>query len=94
MNVFAKRNIIIPGPNGEKFRLNKDQGAALPAWAEKSAYLKALEKDGKVILSDSGRKRPKKPAEPPAEPPADPPQDPNSAGDPDAKPGGDQEEDS
>lgn len=73
MNVFSKRNIIIPGPNGEKFRLNKDQGATLPAWAENLPYLKALEKDGKVILSDGGRKKPKKPAGPPKEPPVNPP---------------------
>lgn len=66
MNVFSKRNIILPGPNGEKFRLKKDQGAALPAWAEKSAYLKALEKDGKIILSTAGgKKRGKNPADPP-----------------------------
>ena len=73
MNVFSKRNIILPGPNGEKFRLNKDQGTTLPAWAEESAYLRALEKESKVILSDSGKnkKKPKKPAEPPVEPPTE-----------------------
>ena len=72
MNIFSKRNIILPGPDGEKFRLNKDQGTTLPAWAEKSEYLKALEKEGKVILSDGGRKKPKKPAGQSVEPPKDP----------------------
>lgn len=54
MFVFSKRNIILPGPNGEKFRMPKDYMGAVPAWAEDSTYLKALMADGKVVLSESG----------------------------------------
>lgn len=55
MFVVSKRNIILPGPNGEKFRMPRDYMGPVPAWAEESAYLKALAEDGKVIISDSGR---------------------------------------
>lgn len=54
MFAVSNRNIILPGPDGERFRMPKGWMGPLPAWAEKSAYLKALAADGKVILSDSG----------------------------------------
>lgn len=54
MFVVSRRNIILPGPNGERFRMQKDYMGPVPAWAEDSAYLKALAADGKVILSTSG----------------------------------------
>lgn len=54
MFVVSKRNIILPSPNGEQFRMAKDYMGPVPAWAEDSAYLKALAADGKVILSASG----------------------------------------
>ena len=54
MFVVSKRNIILPGPNGERFHMPRDYMGPVPAWAEESAYLKALAADGKVILSDSG----------------------------------------
>ena len=54
MFVVSKRNIVLPGPNGEKFRMPKDYMGPVPAWAEDSVYLKALAADGKVIISDSG----------------------------------------
>ena len=54
MFVVSRRNIILPGPNGERFRMEKDYMGPVPAWAEDSAYLKALAADGKVILSASG----------------------------------------
>ena len=54
MFVVSKRNIILPGPDGEKFHMPKDYMGPIPAWAEDSAYLKALAADGKVIISDSG----------------------------------------
>ena len=73
MFVVSKRNIILPGPDGEKFRMPKDYMGPVPAWAEDSAYLKALEADGKVIISDSGTdkdfgKKEKKPKKPSKEP--------------------------
>ena len=57
MFVVSKRNIILPGPNGERFHMPRDYMGPVPAWAEESAYLKALAADGKVILSDSGTDR-------------------------------------
>lgn len=57
MFVVSKRNIILPGPDGEKFRMPRDYMGPVPAWAEESAYLKALAEDGKVIISASGRDR-------------------------------------
>lgn len=54
MFVVSKRNIILPGPNSEKFHMPRDYMGPVPAWAEESAYLKALAEDGKVIISDSG----------------------------------------
>lgn len=73
MIVVSKKNIILPGPNGEKFRMPKDYMGPVPAWAEKSAYLLALAEDRKVILSEEKSRRGKKPPEKLAEPPADPP---------------------
>ena len=57
MFVVSKRNIILPGPDGEKFHMPKDYMGLVPAWAEDSAYLKALAADGKVIISASGTDR-------------------------------------
>lgn len=54
MFVVSKRNIILPGPNGEKFHMPRDYMGPVPAWAEESVYLKSLEADGKVIISASG----------------------------------------
>lgn len=54
MFVVSKRNIILPGPDGEKFHMPRDYMGPVPAWAEESAYLKALAADGKVIISASG----------------------------------------
>lgn len=55
MFVVSKRNIILPGPNGERFHMPRDYMGTVPAWAEGSAYLKALEADGKIIISASGK---------------------------------------
>lgn len=54
MFVVSRRNIILPGPNGERFKMPKDYMGPVPAWAKDSGYLKALAADGKVILSASG----------------------------------------
>lgn len=53
MFIVSNRNIILPGPNGERFKMPRGWMGALPAWAEGSTYLAALAADGKVILSDS-----------------------------------------
>lgn len=80
MFIVSNRNIILPGPNGERFHMPRGWMGTLPAWAEKSAYLAALAADGKVILShssgdkaveeDGRRKRNRKPGDESA--PADP----------------------
>lgn len=57
MFVVSKRNILLPGPNGETFQMARDYMGPVPAWAEDSDYLRALAEDGKVILSDSGTDR-------------------------------------
>lgn len=74
MFVVSRRNIILPGPNGERFKMQKDYMGPVPAWAKDSAYLKALEADGKVILSASGtdkdfgkKEKPPKREKPPKE---------------------------
>ena len=55
MFVISRRSIILPGPDGAKFHMPRDYMGPVPAWAEDSPYLKALAKDGKVVLSDSSR---------------------------------------
>lgn len=57
MFVVSKRNIILPGPDGKKFHMPRDYMGSVPAWAEDSAYLKALAADGKIIISDSNSDR-------------------------------------
>lgn len=97
MFVVSKRNIILPGPNGEKFHMKRDYMGPVPEWAEKSAYLRALAEDGKVILSESGTdkdvatkekkaKKPKKPAGPSA-----PPKSAETSGEKGEAPGEDQD---
>ena len=54
MFAVSKRNILLPGPNGERFFLKKDCVGPVPGWAEHSSYFQALVEDGKVILSASG----------------------------------------
>ena len=54
MFAVSKRNILLPGPNGERFFLKKDCVGPVPGWAEQSSYFQALVEDGEVILSASG----------------------------------------
>lgn len=51
MLAVSNRNILIPGPDGERLRLDRGVMTSVPAWAEKSAYFHALVKDGKITLS-------------------------------------------
>ena len=60
MIVVSRRNIVIPGPGGERFQMAKDYMGPVPAWAEGSAYLRALAADGKVILSTGTEKKGRK----------------------------------
>lgn len=56
MSVFvvSNRNIVIPSPDGrDRVKLPKGFMGAVPDWAPKTAYFKALVADGKLIVSDS-----------------------------------------
>ena len=54
MFVVSKRNIFIPSPDGsQKFRLPAGYMGAVPDWAAKTAYFKALVADGKIAISKS-----------------------------------------
>ena len=68
MFIVSKRNIILPGPDGQKLHIPKDYMGEIPSWAAKSDYFKALVKDGKIIVSKSKKDRDVQTAE---EPPAD-----------------------
>lgn len=54
MIVVSRKNILLPGPGGQKFFMPRDYMGPVPKWAQGSPYLKALEADGKVIVSASG----------------------------------------
>lgn len=88
MIVVSKRNILLPGPDGETFHMPRDYMGPVPDWAEKSAYFQALVSDGKVIVSagkpSGGKGRgSKKPSVPPEEPPQEDTDQPEApAGDP------------
>ena len=38
MFAVSKRNVLLPGPNGERFFLKKDCVGPVPGWAEHSSY--------------------------------------------------------
>ena len=50
MFAVSKRNVLLPGPNGERFFLKKDCVGPVPGWAEHSSYFQALVEDGKAML--------------------------------------------
>lgn len=50
--VVSNRNIVIPGPAGtQPCRLTRGYMGPVPDWVPKTAYFKALEADGKIVLS-------------------------------------------
>lgn len=52
--VVSNRNIVIPSPDGrERVQLFRGYMGAVPDWAPKTAYFKALVADGKLIVSES-----------------------------------------
>lgn len=52
--VVSNRNIVIPSPDGrERVQLPRGYMGAVPDWAPKTAYFKALVADGKLIVSES-----------------------------------------
>lgn len=52
--VVSNRNIMIPHPaGGAPCRLTRGSMGPVPDWVPETAYFKALEADGKVILSSS-----------------------------------------
>lgn len=70
MFVVSKRNIILPGPDGKKFRMSREYMGEVPGWAAKSDYFKALVKDGKVIVSGSRKDKDVQKAEDPPSTPS------------------------
>lgn len=55
MIVVSRKNIVLPGPGGQKFFMPRDYMGPVPDWAQGSPYLKALEADGKIIVSATGQ---------------------------------------
>lgn len=52
--VVSNRNIVIPSPDGrERVKLPRGFMGAVPDWAAKTDYFKALVADGKLIVSES-----------------------------------------
>ena len=52
--VISNRNIVIPSPDGrERVQLPRGFMGAVPDWAPKTDYFKALVADGKLIVSES-----------------------------------------
>ena len=52
--VVSNRNIVIPSPDGrERVHLPRGFMGAVPDWAPKTDYFKALVADGKLIVSES-----------------------------------------
>lgn len=52
--VASNRNIVIPSPDGaERVKLPRGYMGAVPDWAAKTAYFKALVADGKLIVSEA-----------------------------------------
>lgn len=66
MFVLAKRNIVIPAPDGStSVRLARDSMCTIPDWAAKTAYFQALVADGKIVPSGKSDKETQKAAEKP-----------------------------
>lgn len=70
MFIVSKRNIILPGPDGQKFHIPRDYVGEVPAWAAKTDYFKALVKDQKIIISKSKKDKDIQAAEEPPEAPS------------------------
>jgi len=63
--IVSNRNIVIPGPAGaEPCRLTRGYMGPVPDWVPKTAYFKALVSDGKIVLSQGRKGKPKEPEEP------------------------------
>ena len=62
--VMSNCNVIIPSPDrSDSIRLFRGQGGEAPAWVAKTAYFKALVADGKLIVSNGKKGRPKEEGE-------------------------------
>lgn len=52
MFVLAKRNIVLPAPDGSTaVRVRRGDVADIPDWAAETAYFRALVADGKIVPS-------------------------------------------
>lgn len=56
MIIVANRNIIIPSTDGSQaFPVSRGYIGPVPEWVTKTAYFKALVKDGKIAVSDTSK---------------------------------------
>lgn len=54
MFILAKRNVILPSPDGsQKFQVKRDFIGEIPDWAAKTDYFKALVADGKITVPEN-----------------------------------------
>ncbi len=54
MFIVAKRNIMIPEPNGDRsFFIPIGYMGTVPEWAANTAYFRELVNDGKIVISES-----------------------------------------
>ncbi len=54
MFIMAKRNIILPSPDGaQQHRVERGFVGEIPDWAAKTRYFDKLVKEGKIVLPDS-----------------------------------------
>lgn len=56
--IVSNRNIVIPGPAGaEPCKLSRGYMGPVPDWVLQNVYFKALVADGKIVLSQSRKKK-------------------------------------
>lgn len=66
MFILAKRNLILPSPDGStSVRVMRDFVGEIPQWATQTAYFEGLVKDGKIVITQKSDKETQKAAEKP-----------------------------
>lgn len=54
MFIMAKRNVILPSPDGSKHHMvQRDFVGDIPDWAAQTPYFQGLVNDGKIVVPDS-----------------------------------------
>ena len=58
MFIMAKRNVILPSPDGaQKVHVKRDFVGNIPDWATQTGYFQALVTDGKITVPESHKDR-------------------------------------